>query len=65
MPTLTDTQRNQIDQMSRLEMCRALRFGNAGGPLIAGIAGDYMLKRLQALGGFPRDISRQIGWDVT
>jgi CheY-like chemotaxis protein len=62
MPTLTDTQRDRIDQMSRLEMCRALRFGKAGDPLIAGIAGDYLLKRLQGLGGFPLNISRQIGW---
>jgi hypothetical protein len=63
MPTMTDAQRDQIDKMSHLEMCRAWRFGRHNDPLITGIAGDYLCRRIQAGGGFTPDISRQIGWD--
>jgi hypothetical protein len=64
MPTLTDAQRDQIDNMSHIEMCRTWQFARRDDPIIAGAAGGYLYRRLQALGGFTPDISRQIGWDV-
>ena len=64
MPNLTDAQRDEIDQMSHFELCRAWRFGKPGDPLITGLAGDYLCRRLQALGGFTPEMSRKIGWDV-
>jgi len=65
MSTLTDIQRDQIDNMSHLEMCRVWRLGTSGDPLTTGPLRDYLSKRLQSFGGFTPDINRQLGWDVT
>lgn len=57
--------KNQIDQMTHLELCRKWRFADAGDPLLQGEAGDYFKHRLFGdLGGFTPAISKAIGWKL-
>ncbi len=65
MKKLTEEQKQEIDNLSHLEMCRAWRFGkgkkewfNKGFE-----ASSYFHKRLfEHFGGFTPQISKQIGW---
>jgi hypothetical protein len=64
MSTLTEALKNQIDNMSHLDMCRIWRFAKSDDPCLAGIAGDYLSRRIQTLGGVTRAINRQMEWDA-
>ena len=62
---MTPEQKAEIDQMSRIEMCRLWRFAELGNPLLQEEAGDYFKNRLfKELGGFTPEISKQIGWGL-
>jgi hypothetical protein len=63
MPHLTEALKSQIDNMSHLDMCRRWRFAKSDDPCIAGMAGDYLARRIQALSGVNPAVSTQIGWD--
>ena len=64
MRVLTEALKNQIDSMSHLEICRAWRFAKPDDPRVAGMAGEYLARRIEFLGGFTSAISSQIGWDA-
>jgi hypothetical protein len=64
MPALIDALQQQVDTMCHIDLCRAWRFSKPGDPLTTGIVGNYLARRIQSLGGFTPEVSRQIGWDV-
>jgi hypothetical protein len=61
MPALTEELKTEIDAMSHLDICRTWRFARPDDPCVAGMAGDYLSRRIQSLGGFTPAISSQMG----
>jgi hypothetical protein len=59
---MTPEEKQEIDSMSRYEMCYRWRFGKVGDPIFIGDTGQYFAERLDSLGGFTPEISKQIGW---
>ena len=59
---MTDQQKAQIDDMSRLEMARLWRFAPRSHPLLEGETGDYFRKVFGEKGGMSPEISKQLGW---
>ena len=62
---MTEEQKNKIDAMSHIEICRFWRFAPSDGSekLVQGEAGQYLKKRLfEHFGGFTPEISKLIGW---
>ena len=54
----------EVEQMSRLELCRLWRFAPAGAFWRRGDpVSDAAEKRLETFGGFSAEISKQIGLD--
>ena len=62
MSNLTASMKQQINNMSRVQMAQAHRFAPAGDPMFQEDAGRYFQKRFQELGGFSPTISKKIGW---
>ena len=52
----------EIENMSRIEMCRKWRFEPVGSPYLTGDVGVRFRERLSELGGFSPEISKEIGW---
>lgn len=59
---LTPELKEQIDNMSRIEMARRWRFAPVGDPLFQGEVGAYFEARFKKLGWFSPEISKEIGW---
>jgi hypothetical protein len=59
---MTDEQKEQIDKMIQIEMCKLWRFAPSGHPLLSDDAGIYFKERLHKLGGFTPEISKELGW---
>ena len=58
---LTEKRKEQIDAMSRYDMCSTWRFSKTGHWMIMGECGDYFKKRLfDDLGGFTPEISKSL-----
>ena len=54
----------EVEQMTRLELCRLWRFARAGEFWERGNPiSEAAKKRLDTLGGFSPEISKQIGWE--
>lgn len=62
MSNLTAPVKQEIDNMSREELCRRWRFAPSGDLMFQDEAGDYFSARLKELGGFSPEISKKIGW---
>jgi len=59
---MTDKEKEQIDNMSQLEMARLWRFAEVGHPLLQGDTGKYFAKEFEKKGFFTPEISKKIGW---
>lgn len=59
---IKDEDKNTIDKMTQFELCEMWRFAVSGEPLLQGDTGKYFKKRLNELGGFTPEISKQLGW---
>lgn len=54
--------KEEINSMTRMQLCKLWRFTEIGNPLLQGEAGEYFEKRLAELGGFSPAISKALGW---
>lgn len=59
---MTEEQKQQIDNMSHIEMAKLWRFGKSGHELLSGDTGDYFTKVFKEKGFFTPEISKLIGW---
>ena len=59
---MTEQEKNRIDGMSQLQLCRLWRFAKCDHPLFQGDTGKYFEKVMKENGGLTTEISKQIGW---
>ena len=63
--TVSQEDKDHIDSLSRLDLCRLYRFAPIGHRYmdISNPASEYFLKKFKESGGFTSEISIQLGWD--
>lgn len=54
--------KEEIDNMSQLELCRIWRFAESDSPYLQGDTGEYFVNKFYEKGGFTPEISKQLGW---
>lgn len=64
MTPMTPEEKQQIDNMTHMEVCSLWRFGKVGHPFLdsSNESSQYFVTKFKELGGFTSEISKELGW---